>query len=112
MQFSAVCLQRGLKVASRRRVDRAGHISGNQGALFFQPGVGQRDGVEQDLGVRVERIFVKVRRFGQFHDLSQIHHGHPVRDALHHPQIVRDEKICDLVARLEVHEQVQDLRLD
>ena len=46
-----------------------------------------------------------------FRDLAQIHHQHAVTDILHHIQIMTDENIGQAKAFLEVHEQVQDLRL-
>ena len=46
-----------------------------------------------------------------FYDLAQIHHQHAVTDILHHIQIMADENISQAEAFLEVHEQVQDLRL-
>ena len=46
------------------------------------------------------------------HHLTQIHHQHPVRDELHHIEVMRDEHKGQIKFRLKVHQQVQNLRLD
>ena len=51
------------------------------------------------------------RRRPHLHDLSQIHHGHAAADVLDEPQIVRDEEIGELQLLLQIHQQVDDLRL-
>jgi hypothetical protein len=45
-------------------------------------------------------------------DPPEIHHRHPVRDMLHHGEVVRDEEIGKIELPLEIAEQVDDLRLD
>src|SRR6188768_1951954 len=44
-------------------------------------------------------------------DASAIHDGYPPADVLHQAEIVRDEQISELKARLQIQEQVHDLRL-
>ena len=45
-------------------------------------------------------------------DAAEIHHGDPVADMLDHREIVRDEQIGQPELVLQVHQQVDDLRLD
>ena len=45
-------------------------------------------------------------------DPSQIHHRHAAADVPHEPQIVRDEQVGQLQSLLQIHQQVDDLRLD
>jgi hypothetical protein len=72
----------------------------------------QRDGGQQQLGVgmqgrREQRCFVRV-----LDDPSEIHHGDAVADMLDHSQIVRNEEIGEAKLALQVHHQVENLRLD
>ncbi len=48
---------------------------------------------------------------GQLGDLPEVHHGDPVGDVAHDAQVVRDEDVGQPELRLEVLEQVEDLRL-
>ena len=43
--------------------------------------------------------------------LAEVHHRHAVTHVLHHREVVRDEQQRELVARLHVLEQVEDLCL-
>ena len=45
-------------------------------------------------------------------DPAEVHHGHAVAHQLHHLQIVRDEEIRQTQTRLQIAQQVDDLRLD
>ena len=49
--------------------------------------------------------------FCQFDYLPQIHHRYPVRDLSDHSQIMSDKDIGQVKITLQVHDQVQDLRL-
>ena len=44
-------------------------------------------------------------------DLAKIHHRNPVRDMMHHAQIMRDEQVGQPEIFAQVPQQVQDLRL-
>ena len=46
------------------------------------------------------------------HDAAEIHDGDTIADVLHDPQVVRDEEIGKTALRLNVFQQVDDLRLD
>src|SRR4051812_43646275 len=45
-------------------------------------------------------------------DLAQVHHGHPVRDEAHHPEIVAEEKHRETTLRLQLLQQIEDLTAD
>ena len=49
---------------------------------------------------------------GVFDDAAEIHHGDAVADVLDHRQIVRDEKISEPQFALQIHHQIEHLRLD
>jgi hypothetical protein len=49
---------------------------------------------------------------GDLHDLSDVHHGDPVRDVAHDGQVVGDEYVGQPELLLEVVEQVDHLRLN
>ena len=53
----------------------------------------------------------RARGRSDLHDLSQIHHRDAAADVLDEPQIVRDEQIRQLQLLLQIHQQVDDLRL-
>ena len=48
---------------------------------------------------------------GELHDLAEVHHRDLLGDVLHHREVVGDEEIGEPPLLLQVHEQVQDLRL-
>ena len=49
---------------------------------------------------------------GIFDDAAEIHDGDTVADVLDHRQIVRDEQIGQAELALQIHQQIEDLRLD
>ena len=53
-----------------------------------------------------------VRLVGVLDDPAEIHHGDAVADVLDHRQVVRDEQVRQAELALQVHQQVDDLRLD
>ena len=73
--------------------------------------VGHRDRIDQDLRVGMGRSTEESARFDNFAHLAEIHHYHPVTDALYHCQVVGDEDESELAITLQVLEQVQHLCL-
>ena len=68
-------------------------------------------GGEQGAGVRMARLF-KDGFFGAvFHRFAQIHHHQIIGHMAHYRQIVRNKHIGRVVSILQIHEQIQDLRL-
>ena len=73
--------------------------------------VGHRHGRQQDLGVRMARRGEQRVAVGDFDDVAEVHHGDAVADVAHHRQVVRDEQVGDAELGLQVHQQVDHLRL-
>ena len=73
---------------------------------------GVRQRFEQVDRVRVQRTREERLRIGHFHDLARVHQ----RDAMRHlgddREVVGDEQHRHLLRRLELLQQIQDLRLD
>src|SRR5262249_20754154 len=67
---------------------------------------------EQRLGVRVARRPVELAGVRQLDDLPQVHHRHAGRDVLDDLQIVGDENVGQPELALQVHQQIDDLRLN
>ena len=57
------------------------------------------------------RGFVQVGRIGDLDDLAQIHHDNSLADIFHDAQIMGDEEIGEIELLLQIHQQVQHLRL-
>ena len=102
----------GVKPATGRRVDGAGHVAFEDQSLADHGGIRHRRGREQGLGIRVKGGSVQGPAVGQFHNFSQVHHRHPVAHMLHHRQVMGDKQIGQAEFRLEVLEQIDDLGLD
>src|SRR3546814_19086669 len=49
---------------------------------------------------------------GLFHQLAEVHHQHAVADMADDSQIVRNEQDREVIAALQVAQQIDDLRLD
>src|SRR5574337_1125665 len=104
----------GMKDAPRRRAQGARHLPFERDVLAggFHGGIGDRHRGEESFRVRVERLRVERLAIGDLHDLPEVHDGHPVGDVTDDGQIVRDEEVGQVVLRLEVLQEVDDLRLD
>lgn len=48
----------------------------------------------------------------EFHQPSQIHDCHPVGDVANHADIVADEQACQVEPVAQLHEDIQNLRLN
>ena len=88
--------------AHRRRAPRGG-------ASWTGSGRGTDDSRARVYGIFGAEKSMSTDR--ELDDPSQVHHGHPVRDVLHHREIVRDEQIRESAPLLEVAQQVDHLRL-
>ena len=58
------------------------------------------------------RIFKQFPCRTNLNNLSEIHHGHSVRDMLDDADVMADEQVGQVQLLLEVEEQVDDLGLD
>ena len=93
--------------------DRARHLVGQDRPVSSPLGrIGDRHGVEQPLGVGVRGVLEDVSARSQLDDLAEIHHADSVGDPLHNGQIMADEQVRQPQFGLQVHHQVDDLRLN
>ena len=60
----------------------------------------------------MQGILVEVVAIGHLDDLADVHDRDPVADVPHDGQVVGDKQVGEVVARLEVLEQIDDLSLD
>lgn len=113
--FNAAALHREraarMECASARRIDGAGHLT-LDGRLEPNPcRVRHRCSGDQRLRIRVHR-FGEQRLAGRnLYDPPQIHDCDAVADMLDDAEIMRDKHEGDAQLLLQIHEQVQDLRL-
>ena len=80
--------------------------------LFLDHRVGDRNGREQGLRVRVQGVAVQRVTVRQLHDLAQIHDSHAVTDVPHHAQVVCDEDVSQPQPVLQIFQKVDDLGLN
>src|ERR1700744_3686108 len=72
----------------------------------------RRRGRHQRARVRMARLREDALLVAELRDTAEVHDHHVVGDMLDHRQVVRDEHVTRLELILQIHEQVQDLRLD
>src|SRR5262245_59294147 len=60
----------------------------------------------------MKRVAKQGRAIGNFHDAPGAHHGNSVGDIVDDREIVRDEEVSKAQFLLQIHQQIQDLRLD
>ncbi len=99
----------GCDLAQRRVEVDAGGVHGD--ALARRVGIGHGYRREEGPGVRVGGAFEDGLGRRELNDLPQVHDGHAVGDVSNQPQIVGDEQVRELEPLLEIHEQVDHLRL-
>src|SRR5215469_11001180 len=102
----------GMKAAARWRIDRARDIAFQKAPLALDPRVGDWHRRQQGLGIRMQRVGEEGRFVGVLDDLTKVHHRDAVADMLDDREIVRDEQIGQVLFALQIHHQVDDLRLD
>ncbi len=102
----------GVEGAPRGKIRQICHLSTQTYLLGRYIRIRVRDGCEQRCRIRVpgspEEGFLSC----QLNDLSGIHHGNSVRDVLNNAEIMGDEDIGEIELRLEILQQVKDLRLN
>ena len=101
-----------MKAATRRRMDRARHVSLKDHPFFLAIRIGNRNGGEKSAGIRMLRVLVNLVAGGDLHDLSQIHDRHPVADMLDHSEIVGNKKIGEMPFFLKLLQEIDDLGLN
>jgi hypothetical protein len=80
--------------------------------LSLLSGFQLRNGMEQDLGVGMQRPTEEILTIGHLHHLSHIHHGNAITDMFDDSKVMGDEKISETQLISQVHQEVQDLCLD
>ena len=85
----------GVEPAPCGRVERARHLAGHHGPVVqpAEPWVRDRYGRKERLCVRVVGTGIERIALGYLHDLSQVHHGHPVAHLAHDGEVVGDEQV-------------------
>ena len=101
-----------VKAAALGRMERAGHIALQDNAVPFVTRVRDRNGREQRLRIRVQRLAIEIFTGSQFNHFPQVHHGDTVRDVFHHAQVVGDEQVGQPEFPLQVFQDIENLRLD
>ena len=96
--------------AARRHVDRIGRIAFQDQPLLRRPG--RRDRRNQRARVGVRRRREQPVGIATLDDAAEIHHRHFVAHLADHAQIVADEEIGEAHLRLQVEQEIDDLRLD
>ena len=111
LQRSVACGQR-VEGAARRRIERRRQLALDRDAAGAPP---DRPTASPPAApaYRGGAAAAKIASFGAvLHRPAEIHHHHLVGDVAHHRQVVADEQIGEPELVLQVHQQVQHLRLD
>ena len=101
------------KAAAGRGVNGVGYLARKQ--MTFSVSLAQINGwdrVEQADRIRMDMMTEKLIPRGIFHDLPHIHDHNFVADMTHDTQVVCDEHVSDFALLLQIHQQVENLRLD
>jgi hypothetical protein len=64
-------------------------------------GVRLGNGLEKDLGVGMKGVLINLLAGGDFHDLAEVHDGHPLADVMHDAKIMGYKKIREVKSRLK-----------
>src|SRR5471032_2911637 len=98
--------------AAGRWVQRVGQFADDLDFRLVRVRVNGRGGRQQRLGVRVQRTLIDVVLRAHFHRATEVHHHHVIGHVLDDRQVVGDEHVGGVELLLQVHEQVEHLRLD
>src|SRR5258708_3563218 len=99
---------------SSRRRQMAGQLASDQTrcARLLDCWVGDRGGVEQSLGIRMQWVAIEFIAICYFHHPTEVHDHHAHRDVADHGEVVSDEEISQPEAVLQILEQIDNLALD
>ena len=111
--FGCVTASRPERTAGRH-VQRRGNVSFQNDPLPFSCDSGIRDRYrgKQRLGIRMDRIITDFIGRADFHDLSEIHYGDPVRNMPYDQDIMGDEQVGHLHTVLQFLEHIDHLCLN
>ena len=71
-----------------------------------------RNGIEQDLGVRMQRPVEEILTLGHLHHLPHIHHSNSITDMFDDSKVMGDEEIGETQLISKIHQEVKDLGLN
>ena len=110
--WGITCGQRGWKAQPGGGSSGLGASPARMMRWRRRSGSGSGNRRDQRLGIGMGRSGVERRGLGRLDDPAEIHDRDAVADMLDHRQIVGDEDIGEAEPRLEVDQQIEDLRLD
>src|SRR5262249_29542494 len=100
----------GVEAATRRGIESAGHLAGEDDLLLCLVGMGGQGGGKQGLRVRVQRPGTQFETIGDLHDLPQVHDGNLVTEVSHRGQIMGNKQVADTKTCLQCFQQANDVR--
>src|SRR5258708_2442204 len=100
------------KPASRRRIDRARPLPVQHDALAMLTRERLGDRREQRNRVRMKRRAIQLGSVRDLDDLAEVHDCYPVADVPDDREVMRDEDVREVEIPLQLHQQIQHLRLD
>src|SRR5207302_1392904 len=86
-------------------------VAGEYDTRLLRTRFRNRNGRQQCLGVRHQRLAIEVVARRQLDDPAQVHHRDTVGDVLDDREIVGDEEIGKAAVALKILQEVDDLRL-
>src|SRR5437762_1456324 len=101
-----------VKSASGRRINRCRHIAFENDSVLLRSGIGNRNGAQESLCVRMFWRKTNLCACSYFDQLPQIHDTDARGDVFDNRNGVRDEQVGQPKLLLEIGEQVDDLRLN
>ena len=102
----------GRKRAALRRIQHINRRSLDRDKTLMLLTVHARNAADQPLGVLVLRVIENIVRCAVLHNISGIHNRDVVAHARHHAEVVRDHHDRHAKLILQIHHQLQDLRLN
>ena len=98
-----------MEVAARRRRGGAGRLAGGGGAAAEAVGgIGFRRGLEQRLGVGMQRVADDLAGWACLHYAPEVHDGDAMGEVIRGGDVVGDVEECSAALLLEVPEQIED----
>ena len=102
----------GMEPATGWYMDGTGRIPFDDNPLLLGLRICHRNGGQECLGIRMQRVLVKLIPLRYLHYLTEVHDGDPITDVLYHPKIMSNEKVGEPEFLLEIFEEIDDLRLN
>jgi hypothetical protein len=65
-----------------------------------------RDGIKQNLSIRVQRPAKEILSVGDLHNLSHIHHSNSIADMFDDPKVMGDKNIGEAQLISQVHQEI------